>query len=139
MKYQQSQFVITICSPQHLWSCLVPVTRISSSTIVWAHKDKCLAFSLDLPRGSKSLWASPNGLARSRKAGSRRGKSRISQKTVEETFECPKRFSSSQRVQRLVCSVALGLFRYPLVWAKKVSLAAICLVAGSASFGLREN
>ncbi len=29
--------------------------------------------------------------------------------------------------------------RYPLVWAKKVSLAAICLVAGSASFGLREN
>jgi hypothetical protein len=28
---------------------------------------------------------------------------------------------------------------YCLVWAKKVSLAAICLVAGSASFGLREN
>jgi hypothetical protein len=28
---------------------------------------------------------------------------------------------------------------YRLVWAKKVSLAAICLVAGSASFGLREN
>ncbi len=26
-----------------------------------------------------------------------------------------------------------------LVWAKKVSLAAICLVAGSASFGTREN
>ncbi len=26
-----------------------------------------------------------------------------------------------------------------LDWAKKVSLAAICLVAGSASFGLREN
>ncbi len=28
---------------------------------------------------------------------------------------------------------------YRLDWAKKVSLAAICLVAGSASFGLREN
>jgi hypothetical protein len=28
---------------------------------------------------------------------------------------------------------------YCLDWAKKVSLAAICLVAGSASFGLREN
>jgi hypothetical protein len=28
---------------------------------------------------------------------------------------------------------------YRLVWAKKVSLAAICLVAGSASFGLQEN
>ncbi len=31
------------------------------------------------------------------------------------------------------------LLQYRLVWAKKVSLAAICLVAGSASFGLREN
>jgi hypothetical protein len=29
--------------------------------------------------------------------------------------------------------------KYRLVWAKKVSLAAICLVAGSASFGIREN
>jgi hypothetical protein len=29
-------------------------------------------------------------------------------------------------------------WEYRLVWAKKVSLAAICLVAGSASFGLRE-
>jgi hypothetical protein len=28
---------------------------------------------------------------------------------------------------------------YRLVWAKKVSLAAICLVAGSASFGIRIN
>jgi hypothetical protein len=28
---------------------------------------------------------------------------------------------------------------YRLVWAKKVLLAAICLVAGSASFGIREN
>ena len=28
---------------------------------------------------------------------------------------------------------------YRLDWAKKVSLVAICLVAGSASFGLREN
>jgi hypothetical protein len=28
---------------------------------------------------------------------------------------------------------------YRLVWAKKVSLAAICLVAGSASFGIQEN
>jgi hypothetical protein len=28
---------------------------------------------------------------------------------------------------------------YRLVWAKKMSLAAICLVAGSASFGIREN
>jgi hypothetical protein len=28
---------------------------------------------------------------------------------------------------------------YRLDWAKKVSLAAISLVAGSASFGLREN
>jgi hypothetical protein len=28
---------------------------------------------------------------------------------------------------------------YRLDWAKKVSLAAICLVASSASFGLREN
>jgi hypothetical protein len=36
-----------------------------------AHKEKCLAFSLDLPRESKSLRASPSGLARSRKAGSR--------------------------------------------------------------------
>ncbi len=36
----------------------VPVTRISSSTIVWAHKEKCLAFSLDLPRESKFLLAS---------------------------------------------------------------------------------
>jgi hypothetical protein len=35
------------------------------------YKEKSLAFSLDLPRRSKSLWASPNGLARSRKAGSR--------------------------------------------------------------------
>ncbi len=32
-----------------------------------------------------------------------------------------------------------GAFCYRLVWAKKVSLAAICLVAGSASFGTREN
>jgi hypothetical protein len=30
-------------------------------------------------------------------------------------------------------------FQYRLVWAKKVLLAAICLVAGSASFGIREN
>ncbi len=29
--------------------------------------------------------------------------------------------------------------RYRLVWAKKVSLAAICLVAGSASFGIQIN
>ncbi len=28
---------------------------------------------------------------------------------------------------------------YHLVWAKKVLLAAICLVAGSASFGIQEN
>jgi hypothetical protein len=28
---------------------------------------------------------------------------------------------------------------YRLVWAKKVLLAAICLVAGSASFGIQEN
>jgi hypothetical protein len=31
------------------------------------------------------------------------------------------------------------IYFYRLDWAKKVSLAAICLVAGSASFGLREN
>ncbi len=30
-------------------------------------------------------------------------------------------------------------FIYHLVWAKKVTLAAICLVAGSASFGIRIN
>ncbi len=29
--------------------------------------------------------------------------------------------------------------RYCLVWAKKMTLAAICLVAGSASFGIRIN
>ncbi len=29
--------------------------------------------------------------------------------------------------------------KYRLVWAKKVSLAAICLVTGSASFGIRIN
>ncbi len=34
---------------------------------------------------------------------------------------------------------ALIILDYRLVWAKKVSLGAICLVAGSASFGLREN
>jgi hypothetical protein len=33
----------------------------------------------------------------------------------------------------------LRAYYYRLDWAKKVSLAAICLVAGSASFGLREN
>ncbi len=32
-----------------------------------------------------------------------------------------------------------GFVVYCLVWAKKVPLAAICLVAGSASFGIREN
>jgi hypothetical protein len=35
------------------------------------------------------------------------------------------------------CAAIFGRDR--LDWAKKVSLAAICLVAGSASFGLREN
>jgi hypothetical protein len=36
-------------------------------------------------------------------------------------------------------ATAICIEWYRLVWAKKVSLAAICLVAGSASFGLREN
>jgi hypothetical protein len=33
----------------------------------------------------------------------------------------------------------LRIVPYRLVWAKKVSLSAICLVAGSASFGIRIN
>jgi hypothetical protein len=60
----------------------VPVTRISSSTIVWAHKEKCLAFSLALSCGSKFLLASLNGLAPSRKAKSRCGNYPISQKIL---------------------------------------------------------
>jgi hypothetical protein len=36
-------------------------------------------------------------------------------------------------------NVLFHFFQYRLKWAKKVSLAAICLVAGSTSFGLREN
>jgi hypothetical protein len=39
----------------------------------------------------------------------------------------------------VVQCVKAHAFHYRLDWAKKVSLAAICLVAGSASFGLQEN
>ncbi len=42
-------------------------------------------------------------------------------------------------LDKYVCTVSRMTSNYRLDWAKKVSLAAICLVAGSASFGLREN
>jgi hypothetical protein len=74
---------------EHPWASMsiharasVPVTWISSSTIVWAHKEKCLAFSLALSRGSKFLLASLNGLAQSRKAKSHWGNYQISQEIL---------------------------------------------------------
>jgi hypothetical protein len=53
---------------EHPCMCQCPCDLVSLSTIVWAHKEKCLAFSLALSRGSKFLLASLNCLAQSRKA-----------------------------------------------------------------------
>ncbi len=46
---------------------------------------------------------------------------------------------SEKDEQKLMKAIIAQIKSYRLDWAKKVSLAAICLVAGSASFGLREN
>ncbi len=74
---------------EHPWASMsiharasVPVTWISSSSIVWAHKEKCLAFSLALSCKSKFLLASLNGLAQSRKAKSCWGSYQISQEIL---------------------------------------------------------
>ncbi len=78
----------------------VTVTRISLSTIVWAHKEKCLAFSLALSRGSKFLLASLDGLAQSRKI----------QKPLRKLLNFPRDPLVSSKFRRLSFALlALGL------------------------------
>ena len=63
----------------------------------------------------------------------------------EYRLECSKKKKSQSfsgvgaQHQNSKAERAIQTIMYRLVWAKKVLLAAICLVAGSASFGLREN
>ena len=57
-------------SPEFPSGIIIVVVISMAWVVMAAHKEKCLAFSLDLPCGSKSLRASPNGLARSKNAGS---------------------------------------------------------------------
>jgi hypothetical protein len=54
---------------------------------------------------------------------------------LKKEHNCGKGEWNLQLLQGFLCAKVA----YRLVWAKKVSLAAICLVAGSASFGTREN
>jgi hypothetical protein len=70
--------------------------------------------------------------------GYRRSRKRTSYEYRGSSSLTPAQIMEQETYYRYA-EVAVQRITYRLVWAKKVSLAAICLVAGSASFGLREN
>ena len=64
----------------------------------------------------------------------------VSRNAWEDIRRMTKKMAHNREKMRAKLNVLkFILVLYRLDWAKKVSLAAICLVAGSASFGLREN
>ncbi len=73
-----------------------------------------------------------DGMSTSKKKKKKHSKSLIKESLCHQFFITPK-FGKDRD---FIIIHYTGEVHYRLVWAKKVSLAAICLVAGSASFGI---